>query len=476
MVEGDLLIRGAQLADGRGGALYEADILIVGDRIVKIGNGRSWLAKEDFDARGLTACPGFIDVHSHDDRELLEAPAMNAKLSQGVTTVVIGNCGLSLAPLTRDTVPSPLHELVGNRRFTRFSDFLAVLEQIQPALNVAALVGHTALRVEVMQDVSQKATPTEIEAMREHCREALNAGAIGVSSGLYYPPAQAADWQEVAALVALLEPDSGVYAAHIRDEADDIVEAIHEAVRIAEASGTQLVISHHKVMGQRNFGRSEETLALIEAAADRGRVGFDAYPYTAGASMLHPALVEVAQRVILASSTPHPEFAGQDLHEIAAQMGCTAHEAVSRLSPGTAIYFIMDEADVQRILSHPLAMIGTDGIPGDHPHPRLWGTFPRVLGHYSRELGLFRFEEAIRRMTSLPAQIFGFTDRGILQAGAFADVVLLDRDRVIDKATFDSPKLPSEGIIHVLINGRFAWGDSRGTGDSAGRVLRRNRS
>lgn len=476
MFNGDLIIRGAHLADGSGRDACLADILIADDRILDIGLGKNWSAKEVLLAHGLTACPGFIDVHSHDDRELIDDPAMIPKISQGVTTVIVGNCGLSLAPLTRESLPSPLQDLVGPRKFPDFAAFLDAIDRAEPATNVAALVGHTALRVEVMRDLSQRASAEEIGAMRQLCSDALAAGAIGVSSGLYYPPAQAADWREVAELVALVGPESGVYAAHIRDEADDVIAAIHEAIQIAQVGGTQLVISHHKVMGQSNFGRSEETLALIEAAADRGPIGFDAYPYTAGASMLHAGLVQVAQKVILASSAPHPEFAGQELTDIAASLGCTPLEAVTRLSPGTAIYFIMDEADVQRILAHPLAMIGSDGIPGEHPHPRLWGTFPRVLGHYGRELGLFPFEEAVRRMTHLPAKTFGLQDRGALRAGAMADLVLLDRDSVIDRATFETPKQQSEGIIHVLVNGRFAWRDGVATGQHAGRVLRRHQN
>ncbi|MEY3235677.1 MAG: hypothetical protein RL230_2948 [Pseudomonadota bacterium] len=476
MIEGDLIIHGAQLADGSGQYAYAADILIAGDRIIDIGVSKAWAAKEVLEAHGLTACPGFIDAHSHDDRELIEDPAMIPKISQGVTTVVVGNCGLSLAPLTQKTLPSPLHDLVGASKFRDFAAFLDAIDQSQPATNVAALVGHTSLRVEAMSDLSRTASPEEMEAMRRLCLDALAAGAIGVSSGLYYPPAQAADWREVAELVTLVGPESGVYAAHIRDEADDVIAAINEAIQIAQAGGTQLVISHHKVMGQSNFGRSEETLALIEAAAVLGPIAFDAYPYTAGASMLHEGLVQVARKVILASSASHPELAGQELADIAASMGCTPLEAVKRLSPGTAIYFIMDEADVQRILAHPMAMIGSDGIPGEHPHPRLWGTFPRVLGHYGRELGLFPFEEAVRRMTQLPAQTFGLQDRGVLRAGALADLVLLDRKTVIDRATFEAPKRQSEGIVHVIVNGRFAWRDGASTGLRAGRVLRRRQN
>ena len=473
MLEADVLFRNARIVDGSGSDSYDGDILVAGDRIVAIGDGRDWLATETIDAAGLTACPGFIDPHSHDDRLLIEQPDMAPKVSQGVTTVIIGNCGLSLAPLTIERLPSPLYQLVGGSSFPDFWTYFAELEARQPATNVAGLVGHSSLRAEVMDDLTCKANAQELESMSQLCSDALAAGVVGMSSGLYYPPAQAADWEEVAALVKLVGAEGGIYPAHIRDEGDEVTDAIKEASRIATVGGAPLVISHHKVMGEANFGRSIETLALIDALSLEGKLDFDVYPYTAGASILLPRLVETSKRVVVASSEPYPGYAGQDLDDVASELGCSATEAAERLSPGTAVYFMMDEADVQRILTHPKAMIGSDGIPDEHPHPRLWGTFPRVLGHYSRELGLFRFEEAVRRMTSLPAQTFGLHDRGILRAGAFADLVLLDAGTVIDRATFVAPTSPSEGIRHVMVNGRFAWRDGISTGERPGRVLRR---
>lgn len=474
MLEKRTIIQGAQIIDGSGSGSFGADILVVGDRIAEIGNAGDWAADETVDATALIACPGFIDVHSHDDAVLLDDPKNTPKISQGVTTVVVGNCGLSLAPLSVADAPSPLHQLSGSYRFADFPSYFKALEANRPAVNVAALVGHTNLRVQTMSDLTKTASASEIEAMKRLCSAALEAGAIGISSGLYYPPAKAADWQEVAELVKLVGEVGGVYAAHIRDEADDVLDAINEATRIARTGSAPLVISHHKVMGERNFGRSRETLPLIDAAAEHGKVGFDVYPYIAGASMLLPELAADSGRTIISSSETHPEFVGYDLSDVARELCCSEATAVERLSPGTAVYFLMDEADMTRILAHPMAMIGSDGMPGNHPHPRLWGTFTRVLGHFSRDQKLFSLVEAIHRMTGKPAEFFKLKDRGLLRSGAFADIVLFDEHKIIDKATFEQPQQASEGIRHVMVNGEFVWRDGPVATSGFGCVLRRS--
>jgi N-acyl-D-amino-acid deacylase len=236
-----------------------------------------------------------------------------------------------------------------------------------------------------------------------------------------------------------------------------------------------VVISHHKVAGARNFGRTRETLALLDHTHESQEVGFDVYPYIAASSWLTPDYLEFCSgRARITWSTPHPEMSGRYVADIAKEWGCDPKEAMRRMQPGGASYFIMDEDDVRRVVSHPRAMIGSDGIPDDaHPHPRLWGTFPRVLGHYSRDLGLFALEDAVRRMTSLSAETFGFAGRGVVKPGAYADLVLFDPAAVIDTATFEEPTRPAAGIELVLVNGTPVWRNGAATGAKPGRVLKR---
>ncbi len=469
----DVLLQGGSIVDGSGQPAYPGDVAIRGERIVAVGDCGSYRPVRRIDVSGHHVCPGFIDVHAHDDQLLFDDPAMTPKVSQGVTTVVVGNCGVSLAPLVRDTVPAPLSEMGRAFRFATFAQYVDELRRSPAAINAACLVGHTTLRVATMADLDRRATEAELDAMRALCGEALEAGAIGVSSGVFYPPARAADWSEVAALAALSGAAGGVYTAHLRDEGDRVIEAIDEACKVAAAAGTPLVLSHHKVAGRANFGRSRETLEHIGRAAAQQPVSFDVYPYTAGASMLSEALCAAAARTIVTWSEPHPEAAGRELGDVARSMGLTQADAIQALLPGGAIYFLMHDADVQRILSHPEAMIGSDGVATQHPHPRLWGAFTRVLGHYSRDAGLFSFEEAVRRMTSLPAARFGFADRGILRPGAYADVSVIDALQVADVATYDEPRRASRGVASVYVAGQCVWDGVEATGARPGRLVRR---
>jgi N-acyl-D-amino-acid deacylase len=377
----------------------------------------------------------------------------------------------------RGELPRPL-DLLGDAsgfRFPRFADYLAALDADPPALNVAALVGHTTLRADALPRLDRAATPEELDRMAAALDEALAAGAAGLSSGLAYSTAQAAPAAEVAALARRVTGTGGLYATHLRDEAERIVEAMEEALGIARAAGLPIIFSHHKTAGRANYGRSAETLALLENAARDQPLGIDAYPYTAGATELSADRVAWADRVLVTFSKAMPEAAGRDLVEVAAALGVSIDEAIGRLHPAGAIYFLMDEADVRRILAWPGTMIGSDGIPAEaHPHPRLWGTFARVLGHYSRDLGLFPLEEAVRRMTSLPAERFRLADRGVLRPGAYADLVAFDPATVADRSTYEHPKQPAAGIALVLVNGRIVWGDGRPTGVRPGRALRRS--
>ncbi len=472
----DLLIQRTLLFDGAGTPPVTGDLAVTGDKIAAIGDLRSWRATETVNAHGLALAPGFIDVHTHDDRALLIGDMAN-KTSQGVTSVVVGNCGVSLAPLTlRDAPPPPL-DLIGAQadfRYPTFADYMAALDRQPPAVNAACLVGHSTLRVGTMERLDRPAEATEIAAMRAKLQEALDAGAIGLSTGLDYQPAAAAPTAEVQALAALLNPAGAIHTTHMRSEGDRVIEAMDEAFAIGQSADVPVVISHFKVHGRTNFGRAAETLAKFDAQRLRQPLALDAYPYSASSTVLKSQEIGEAPRVMLTWSVPHPEMAGRMLNDVAAEWGCSQEEAAKKLQPAGAVYFAMDEADVRRILSYPHTMIGSDGLPHDaHPHPRLWGSFPRVLGHYARELGLFPMEEAIRRMTSLPAERFGLTGRGRLKQKYAADLVLFDPQTVKDRATFEDPKQVSAGITAAWVNGKIVWHNGKATGARPGRALRR---
>jgi N-acyl-D-amino-acid deacylase len=472
----DLLIQRALLFDGAGASPVVGDLAVTGDSIAVIGDLRNWSARETIDAQGLALAPGFIDVHTHDDRALLIGDMAN-KTSQGVTSVVAGNCGISLAPLTLRAAPPPPLDLIGAKadfKYARFGDYMAALDSHPPAVNAACLVGHSTLRVDAMERLDRPATADEIATMRATLQEALDAGAIGLSTGLDYQPAAAAPTEEVQALAELLKAAGAIHTTHMRSEGNHVIEAMDEAFAIGKSADVPVVISHFKVHGKANFGRSAETLAKFDAQRMRQPLALDAYPYSASSTVLKSQEIGEAPKVMITWSTPHPEMTGRMLDDVAAGWGCSLEDAAKTLQPAGAVYFAMDEADVQRILSYPHTMIGSDGLPHDaHPHPRLWGSFPRVLGHYARELGLFPMEEAIRRMTSLPAERFGLTGRGRLKQSYAADLALFDPKTVKDRATFENPKQVSAGIVAVWVNGKAVWRDGAATAARPGRALRR---
>lgn len=475
----DLIVRGATVIDGTRAPRFEADVGIAAGRIVAVGDLGTQAAKQVLDAHGCVVAPGFIDVHTHDDAALLHEPLLPFKVSQGVTTVITGNCGVSLAPLPASgTLPAPLDlmeppEQAQPLRFTDFGDFLRALDHAPAAVNVAALVGHSSLRVCVMDNTNRAASATERQAMRGLLEQALAAGAIGLSTGTFYPPAAQASREEIIDIGQPLTARKAIYATHMRDESDAVMAALDETFEIGRALDVPVVISHHKVTQQQNFGRSKETLAHIARTMEHQCVALDCYPYTAGSTMIRTDRAMMGGRMVIASSVPHPECVGREISDIAAEWGVERDEAALRLQPGSAIYFLMDEADVQRILSFEHTMIGSDGIAiGGKPHPRLWGTFPRVLGHYSRDLGLFPLETAVWKMTGLPARNFGLTERGRISVGCHADLVVFDPNTVRDTASYDNPTQAAAGIQTVLVNGQTIWQDGHSTGARPGQVLR----
>ena len=475
----DLVVRNGIVVDGTRAARYRADVAVTGDRISALG-AVAEKGTTEIDASGLVVAPGFIDAHTHDDRLMLSAPEMAPKVSQGVTTVVAGNCGISLAPAPRGMrlpVLPPidlLDDAGGWFRFRTFGSYVKELNASPAATNCALLVGHTMLRAQTMEDLQRPATENEVEEMRRLAAEALASGAIGVSTGLYYEPARAATTEEVIQVCRPLAEHGGIYCTHMRDEGARVIDSLDESFRIGRELGVPVVISHHKVVGTPNHGRSVETLPFIERAMRSQRIALDCYPYCASSTILSYSRTLIAATTLVTWSRPHPEFAGCRLDEVAAKMGLGIEQAVQRLLPAGAIYFSMDEADVQRILAFEHTMIGSDGLPHDTaPHPRLWGSFPRVLGHYSRGLNLFPLETAVYKMTGLTAQSFGLEGRGVLRQGAFADLAIFDPGAVDEAASFAQPIRPAKGIHAVIVNGSVVWKDGQPTGARPGRILRR---
>ncbi|MDP6390402.1 MAG: D-aminoacylase [Alphaproteobacteria bacterium] len=472
----DLVIRNGTVIDGTGGAGTAGDIGVVDDRITAVGDLGAAKGGVEIDAAGKVVAPGFIDVHTHDDHALLVKPDMAYKTSQGVTTVVAGNCGISLAPLAfvGDRPPPPLDLLGDGFKFPRMADFVAAIEAAPAAVNATLLCGHTTLRVGAMDALDRAATDDEIDVMRDNLAEALEAGAVGMSTGLAYAPAQAAPTEEVVRLAELLGPAGAVYTTHLRNEGAEIEAAMEEAFHIGRSSGAPVVLSHHKVSGRSNFGKTVETLKIVDRARAKQAVDLDVYPYHASSTVLQASRVGDSERVLVTWSEVMPEAAGRDLAEIADEMGCSRLDAAERLQPAGAIYFMMDEDDVRRVITYPHSMIASDGLPHDvHPHPRLWGTFPRVLGHYSRELGLLPLEDAVHRMTGRPARVFGLAGRGEIRAGNFADLVVFDPETVIDRADFEHPTEHATGIEAVFVNGRAVWREGAATGARPGHALKR---
>jgi N-acyl-D-amino-acid deacylase len=474
----DLIIRNATVIDGTRAPRFGADIGVRGERISAIGALGGADADRIIDAEGQVAAPGFIDAHTHDDRLLLSDPTMTPKLSQGVTTVITGNCGISLAYAPKHAASIPpidLLDLEGDWfRFPRFADYRAALDATPAAINAACLIGHTTLRAAVMDRFDRPATTTEIARMRELAADGLASGAIGISTGTAYAPAACAPTDELIEVSRPLAPVNGLYVTHMRNEDAKIIDAMAETFAIGKRLNIPVVISHHKCVGKDNHGRATETLEFIEKTRVEQPLGLDCYPYIASSTILQASRIGQSTKVLVTWSKPHPEFNGKALDDVAQAMGVTASEAAKRLQPAGAIYFMMDEADVRRILAYEHTMIGSDGLPHDaRPHPRLWGTFPRVLGHYARDVGLFPLETAVYKMTGLTAGRFGLKDRGVLKQGAFADITIFDPDTIIDRADFEQPTQPARGITSVIVNGRLAWENGRATAARSGRLLTR---
>jgi len=476
----DTLIREASVLDGSGSAAELVDVGVRDGRIVAIGASLECSSSTVIDGEGMVLAPGFIDVHTHDDISVIRNPTMLPKLSQGVTTVIVGNCGISAAPVELSgELPEPMNLLGAPEDFCypTFASYVAAIREAQPAVNVCALVGHTSLRNNHMDRLDRAATGAEVERMRVQLCEALAAGALGLSSGVAYLSANAATTEEVAALAQPLASAGAVYTTHMRSEAEGILDAMQEAFAIGRLSKVPVIVSHLKCAGVANWGRSEEVLHALDVARGGQQIGCDCYPYAAASSTLDVRQVDERVKITITWSTPHPEIAGQSLGEIANSWNITHMDAARRLQPAGAIYHSMSENDMRRILAHPATMIGSDGLPNDpRPHPRLWGTFPRVLGRYSREEGLISLPEAVHKMTEMPALRFGLAGRGTIREGYCADLVLFDAEKIIDTATFSDPVCAAKGIRGVWVNGVLSYTKDGATGNHAGQFVARGKT
>jgi N-acyl-D-amino-acid deacylase len=490
----DLVIRGGTVFDGTGAPGVRADVAVSGEKIAAVGTVAE-RGSTEIDARGMAVSPGFIDVHSHDDFAVLLDPAMPFKVMQGVTTDVVGNCGSGVVPYDAAIRRfSRIHPGAAPPSWTGFGQYLERVQEAGPSLNIAVLMGHGSLRAGAMGLAQRPPTAGEMDQMRAWVREGVEAGAVGLSTGLIYEPGRYARTEEIIDLAREMGPRGGLYATHMRDEAAGLLDSVREAIRIGEEGGVSVQISHHKASGQGNWGKVRDSLRLIEEARGRGLdVHADQYPYTAGSTSLFAIVQNGAFRsdspggvgslsgdaVLIASAPKNPDYEGRRLGQLAAEWKLDTAAAAARViqEEGEACFvviFSMDEADVRTVLAHPSTMIGSDGVPaaGSKPHPRLYGCFPRILGHYVREEKVIDLPTAIHKMTGLPAAKFGFTGRGAVREGAVADLVVFDPATIADLATYEDPRRFPAGIRAVFVNGTAVARDGRHTGARPGRALR----
>ena len=525
----DLVIRNGMILDGSGSEAFAGDVVIRGSRITAVGGRYTGTARRTLDVQGLTVAPGFIDVKTHSDFTLPYAPRADSKVHQGVTTEVLGHCGFSVAPAVRGRAGLLQEYLAGfapwiDVKETTFAEYMATFPPT--AVNVVMQVGHNTLRLMTSGMDDRRPTSDEMERMIQLLEEGLAAGALGLSSGLFTAPGSFANPQEMLALVRVVRRHGGTYATHLRSEAGAIFEAVREAIHIAEQSGVHVQMVHMKLSGLDNRGRAPALLAEIDAARARGvRVDCDVYPYTCAANPLRNLLplwvqeggvqamlarlgnADVRRRVArelddqgltsfgrisswdavsVSTSRTRSADAGRSLAALAREAGREPIDFIADLltaDQGATFVVVcsIDEADVQALLASPAFLIGSDGravaqdsVAGQgRPHPRFYGTFPRVLGHYTRELGVLSLPDAIHKMTGRSAEVLGLADRGLLRPGYCADITVFDASTVIDRATYDEPHRLPLGIPTVLVNGTVVVESGQHTGLLPGRVLRR---
>ena len=497
----DLIIRGGRVVDGTGGAWFRADVAVRGDTVVAIGPPAGATARRVINANDLVVAPGFIDIHTHARRGIFDVPTAENYVRQGVATLFEGNDGGSPLPL---------------------KPFLDRLASARPAVNVGLFVGQGTIRERVIGRVNREATPAEIERMKDEVRLAMEQGAFGLSTGLFYVPGSYTPTAEVVELAKVAGSMGGIHISHMRDEAAGVLKSVGETIQIGERGGLPTQVTHHKIIGARNWGRSAEALRMIAEARSRGvDVSLDQYPYTASSTGLAALLPQWAQEggqadlvkrlsdpatrarikaavvenirfdrgggdpknVVIARCEWDETLEGKSLAQITRERGRSpsvedaAETALELIMKGgaQAVFHAISEEDVLRIMTDPLTMVASDGevtvFGRGAPHPRSYGTFARVLGLYVREKRALRLEEAVRKMSALPAQRLGLFDRGLLRPQMKADIVIFDPERVRDRATFENPHQYAEGFSYVIVNGVVILDEGKMTGARPGQVL-----
>jgi len=532
LIAADILITGGTVIDGTGTAGRRLAVAVERTRIEGLYKEFKASAPIVIDAEGLVVCPGFIDIHTHSDLTLLCNPLAESKIMQGVTTEVIGNCGSSPTPAigdARDTLIEYAKNLNIEVDWATLDEYFLRIQNLQTSVNVAALVGAETVRRAVIGPGDMPPDEDQMNSMRNLVAEGMLQGAFGLSSGLIYAPGCYASTEELTSLASVAASFGGIYTSHIRGESSTLVKAVEEAVRIGRDAHVRVEISHHKACGRRNWGSVRKTLLMIEEARSEGvDVAFDVYPYTAACTSLDSVLPpwareggfekelerlrdpETRERLKRETNTLTDEweasaaedgwesiypvgfrktenrrFENRSITDIAKELGKDPTDAAFDLiqEEGMLLYAIchdINEDDVTTVISHPLASIGSDGesvcpygpLGESIVHPRSYGTFPRVIRRYAIEKKVFPLEEAIRKMTSWPAERIGIKDRGILSRGMAADIVVFDPNRIKDKATFENPHQFPEGITHVIVNGSVTISEGAHTKERAGQVLR----
>jgi N-acyl-D-amino-acid deacylase len=520
----DLLIRGGLVVDGTGAPGVRADVAVTDGRITDVGDVAGRRATRMIDARDRVVAPGFIDIHSHSDNTVFVNDAFESALHMGVTLVVCGNCGGSSAPvsgLAAEELDRALAVLDVTRTWSSFAEYADACDDARPAINLCSFVGHGTLRKCVMGAAAREPSHAELDAMRSLLARAMDEGAIGLASGLIYPPSAYGTTDELAALCAVVQEKGGLYASHIRNEGDRLLEAVEENLEIGRRSRVRVQLSHHKASGPKNWGRVQESTAKIEAARGAGlEVQADQYPYTASSTGLavtipnwvheggrlamcerlkDPAVrarirdeyVETGRnwdRIVIARARRRPEWSGRTVADLAGEAGkdpleWTCDALIEHEGDVAIVHHSMNEDDVRFVMAKPYVAIGSDSsanapygpLSFGKPHPRSYGTFPRVLGRYARDEGVLTLEDAVRKMTSLTATHLRLADRGEIRIGAWADVVVFDPQRIADIATYDDPHRYPEGVEHVVVNGEVALDAGETAPGRSGRFLRLGR-
>lgn len=524
----DLVVKNGIVVDGAGNPWFKADVGIKDGQISDIGKLSSSKSDEVIDARGLVVAPGFIDMHAHSDFSLLINPLAESKVRQGITTEVIGNCGSSAAPLNdflrkqiRETSPV-IEEAKLKLNWSSMGEYLKRLEKNGIALNAVSLAGNGNIRAFVMEYDSRRPSTSELEEMKKILAQSLEEGAAGLSSGLIYPPSCYADTNELIELCKVVAKHGGIYTSHIRGEGDTLIDSVREAIEIGRKSGAPVEISHHKASGKSNWGKVKRTLEMIdEARRMEVDVTCDVYPYVAGSTGLDAFLPvhtwaggveKLVQKlknpetrvqlrhemeksslfrpdgwntIMIAYCKGHRTYEGKTIAEIAEQKKTDPLDLVFDLlieekASVQIVIFSMREEDMRVVLKHPASMIGSDSsstapygvLAKGKPHPRTYGTFPKALGEYVRSTKLLTLEEAIRKMTSFPAQKLRLSDRGLIRKGMAADITVFDPEEIADKATYAKPHQYPDGVKYVIVNGKLVIANGKHTRQLPGKALR----